>query len=267
MFKCVSRADCPDSENACISMVGARSPVCTCSTDALCGGGSAFCHPRDLLCEFKCADDSGCAAFDPPRSCVDRQCVDPNAHDAGPPDCAATGCSDGQMCEATGVCSIPQGCGQANTQDDCDYGLYCDGLQCQVAGSCPSIAAPPATNFHSPVIWSVSQLGFSEPVDGGCRSSSGPASYALTFVGYYYDPDGDVPQGGSREGQGVYRQIELVATDGGLGDGGAFTAGSVKITPTTFSFQLCGSADLGDGVILLDSQGNPSNTACLSIPL
>jgi hypothetical protein len=81
MRVCVSPADCPAGESACVVVDMNGSPsaqrVCTCDGSS-CGAG-AHCSPVDDLCEEPCADNAGCASFWPPRKCKDGLCLPPPA--------------------------------------------------------------------------------------------------------------------------------------------------------------------------------------------
>lgn len=126
MQKCSAASDCPETAKNCDKLATTSDKVCQCQTDALCGGGSAYCNSVDKLCETKCSDNSGCTGFNPARTCTGGQCL-PGTTDAGGGTCDASHpCATGSYCSTSGTCVTgADNCTTPETQDVCQYGQAC----------------------------------------------------------------------------------------------------------------------------------------------
>jgi len=265
MQKCTAAADCTDATMpACDPIPGGTQTVCQCSSSAStasCGGGSAYCHPVDKLCETQCSDSSGCTDYNPARSCVNSECAAPDAGqpDAGQGDCTVTGCTAPEVCDTTTkMCHAVVARGTADTQGTCAADQYCDGTNCQTPTACSAVTGGPATTSNSPLIWGVVQSSSVADTSGNCVDASGNELNIQTFTGYYLNEgNGSVPTTGS-----LYMNVMYVKPSGSLKP----TYQTVTVNSSTFTFQICNYTS-GDGihagVVLIDSSGDDSNVACM----
>jgi hypothetical protein len=246
MHACTVASDCPSTEPTCARVgTSTSTPVCQCISASASNSCStaAVCNPIDLLCEPPCTQNSDCAGFVQARVCIGAICVSPSdVVDSGPSSMNCNlACDEGLVCDpSTGSCAPPAG----------------------ATNACPNVVATPMQDPNSPRIWDVVADGNTRQ-DPGCTFDGGPGT-VVEFRGYYLaEGSGTVPQGGSSDESGVYRQIEWFSPSGPAPIA-PNTYGRVKITTNVFSFELCNpNPQVEAGVALLDADGDISNVTCL----
>lgn len=164
---CTGEEDCPASAKTCAAISSSASKFCSCSTDALCNGGttgSLVCNEATKQCTAKCTANSCPSGFtcDSTSGNCKGMSTDAGA-DAGVTTCTSTN-------------TQPDVCGHTNA---CTSSNTCDAV---VDGTCSNIASATRTPFTSastgPVIFNV--------VDEATNDDSYCTAPAVAFTATIY---------------------------------------------------------------------------------